>query len=213
MAVTELKSTTREQDAVRLLMLLQHAHDDALPPDSPAGAVVCIQGEQRLQAMDFWLRNPDYLAEALLDLAAEDADPSLVEAARRIVCDEEPDLRTYPMLRYRYGAWERLDDSMGLLRTYGLATDVRRGPQLQGRRDFFLLERGREAADELVRDIAPLAWYAERAELVRRVAGGEGGTALKLRQKLQEEYLVTDWHDHIRSIRPRVLARLEALAV
>jgi hypothetical protein len=211
--VTELKSTTREQDAVRLLMLLQHAHDASLPPESPPGAAACIRGEQRLQAMDFWLRNPDYLAEELIDLGEEESDPSLIEAARRIVCDEEPDLRTYPMLRYRYGAWERLDDSMGLLRTYGLATDVRRGPQLQGRRDFLLLERGHQAADDLVRDIEPLRWYAERAELVRRVAGSEGGTALKLRHKLQEEYLVTEWQGHITSIRPRVLARLEAITI
>ena len=210
--VTGIKTTTREQDAVRLLMLLRHAHDDALPAESPAGAVACVQGEQRLQAMDFWLRNPDYLAEELLDLAEAERDASLIEAARRIVCDEEPDLRTYPMLRYRYGAWERLDDSMGLLRTYGLATDVRRGALLQGRRDFFLLRPGLNAADELARDVEPLAWYVARAALVRRVAGDAGGTALKLRQKLQDEYLVTEWHDHITSIRPRVLARLEVLS-
>jgi hypothetical protein len=196
---------------VRLLMLLEHAHDDSMPAQGPPGAFACVRGEQRLQAMDFWLRNPDYLAEELIDIGEERSDPSLVEAARRIVCDEEPDLRTYPMLRYRYGAWERLDDSMGLLRTYGLATDVRRGPQLQGRRDFFLLEVGHQAAVDLVHDIEPLRWYADRAALVRRVAGGEGGTELKLRQKLQEEYLVTEWHDHITSIRPRVLARLAAI--
>jgi hypothetical protein len=116
------------------------------------------------------------------------------------------------MLRYRYGAWEPLDDSLGLLRTYGLATDERRGEQQQGRRDFFLLKRGKAAADELAADIPPLAWYAERAKQVRRIAGEEGGTALKLRQKLQGEYLDTGWHDHIASIRPRVLARIKELS-
>lgn len=205
--MTDLKTTTREQDAVRLLMLLRWASDASLPAGHPDKAVSCIAGEQRLQAMDFWLRNPDYLAEEYLELVPAEAEAW--DIARRIIEDEEPDLRTYPMLRYRYGAWEPLDDSLGLLRTYGLATDVRHGEQLQGRRDFFLLESGRVAADELGADIPELGWYAERAQQVRRIAGEEGGTALKLRQKLQGEYLDTGWHDHIVSIRPRVLARIK----
>ncbi|MGE4425802.1 MAG: hypothetical protein AB7G37_05035 [Solirubrobacteraceae bacterium] len=208
--MTSLKSTTREQDAVRLLMLLRWAPDSSLPDEAPAEAVACIGGEQRLQAMDFWLRNPDYLAEEYLERVAEESDAW--EIAKRIVQDEEPDLRTYPMLRYRYGAWERLDDSLGLLRTYGLATDRRAGDLQQGRRDFFLLERGAAASDQLGSEIPELAWYAERAKLVRRIAGDEGGTALKLRQKLQDEYLDTAWHDQIASIRPRVLARIQELA-
>ena len=199
------------QDAVRLLMLLRHAGDTALPEAPPDGAIACVQGEQRLQAMDLWLRNPDYLAEELLDLYRAAPDATLAEAARRIVCDEEPDLRTYPMLRYRYGAWERLDDSMGLLRTYGLAIDKRRGAQLLGRRDFFLLRAGYAAADDLVGEVPELAWYADRAQLVRRVAGTTGGTELKLRQKLQQEYVHTDWLTPIGSIRARVLRRLEEL--
>ncbi len=206
------KTTTREQDAVRILMLLRHACDDSMPADAPLNAVAAIAGEQRLQAMDFWLRNPDYLAEELLDYAEATGDAGTIDDARRILKDEEPDLRTYPMLRYRHGAWERLDDSMSLLSTYGLAKDIRRGEQLQGRRDFYLLEVGRVAADEIVSRVPPVTLYAERAVLVRRVAGGTGGTALKLRQKLQDEYKDTEWHDHIVSIRPRVLARLVELA-
>jgi hypothetical protein len=215
---TSYATTTREQDAVRLLMLLRHAGDRAEAGDAqhvggvdPDAVVATIQGEQRLQAMDFWLRNPDYLADELLDLYEVTGDPSHVRAARRIILDEEPDLRTYPMLRYRYGAWERLDDSMGLLRTYGLATDSRRGAQLLGRRDFFLLARGDDAAVDLVTRVPELAWYADRAKLVRAVAGDTGGTELKLRQKLQNEYVHTTWLTPIGSIRARVQLRIESL--
>src|SRR5690348_11788182 len=84
--VSPLKTTTREQDAVRLLMLLRHVGEDDLPPEAPPASVRWISGEQRLQAMDFWLRNPDYLADELLDIAA-DGRPDLVTAARRIVLD------------------------------------------------------------------------------------------------------------------------------
>lgn len=211
LVVTPGKRTSREQDGVRLLMLLRHAHDDTMPPDAPPTAIAAIAGEQRLQAMDFWLRNPDYLAEGLLDYAQATGDSKSIADARRILYDEEPDLRTYPMLRYRHGAWERLDDSLSLLTTYGLAKNIRRGEAQQGRRDFFLLEAGSVVADELSTCVPAVSWYAERAVLVRRVAGSEGGTALKLRQKLQAEYLDTEWHDHIASIRPRVLTRLEEL--
>src|ERR1700741_1529974 len=56
-----------EQDAVRLLMLLHVAADSSMASPAPEDAVACIAGEMRMQAMDFWLRNPDYLAWELLD--------------------------------------------------------------------------------------------------------------------------------------------------
>jgi hypothetical protein len=35
--------------------------------DAPAGAVAELRAESRLHALDFWLRNPDYLAYELLN--------------------------------------------------------------------------------------------------------------------------------------------------
>src|SRR5262245_34394159 len=115
-----------EQDAVRLLVLLHEAADSSISTPAPDGAVGCIAGEMRLQAMDFWLRNPDYLAWELLDEAERTGDAGLVAQAARILSSaEEPDLRTVPMLRWRHGAWEPLDDRLSLLASYGLAVAVR----------------------------------------------------------------------------------------
>lgn len=198
-------------------MLLRHAPDRQLPQDAPDDAVAAITGEQRLHAMDFWLRNPDWLADELLDQADDAADDQpasdLRDTAGRIILDEMPDLRTYPMNRYKHGAWEPLDDSMGLLRTYGLATDVRRGDQHAGRRDFFLLPSGATAADGLVQDYPELRWYAERAQLVREVAGETLGTALKAHQKTKFEYRNADYNTHIPSIRERVMDRLATYGI
>src|ERR1035438_3214607 len=115
-----------EQDAVRLLMLLHVAADSSMVEPSPENAEACVAGEMRLQAMDFWLRNPDYLAWALLDAAEQGGDAALAgEAARILSAEEEPDLRTVPMLRWRHGEWERLDDRLSLLAAYGLVSAVR----------------------------------------------------------------------------------------
>jgi hypothetical protein len=201
-----------EQDAVRLLLLLRVAGDATMAEPSPDGAVTCIAGEMRVQAMDFWLRNPDYLAWALLDEAEQHARPELIdEAARILSAAEEPDLRTVPMLRWRHGAWEPLDDRLSLLAAYGLAADIRRGEQLAGRRDLYLLEAGRDAADALLVDVPQLRWYEDRAQLVAIVAGDAGGDELKARQKAVWEYRDTRWHDPIAGIRPKVLQRLTTM--
>lgn len=201
-----------EQDAVRLLILLHMAADPSMAEPSPEGAEACIAGEMRLQAMDFWLRNPDYLAWALLDAVEQGGDAALrAEAARIMSAEEEPDLRTVPMLRWRHGAWEPLDDRLSLLAAYGLVSAVRRGVNMGGRRDFYLLAAGRRAAAELLARVPELAWYEDRARLVGIVAGDAGGDELKARQKAVWEYRDTRWLDSIAGIRPKVLERLAAL--
>lgn len=128
-----------------------------------------------------------------------------------MIAEEEPDLRTVPMLRWRHGAWERLDDRLSLLAAYGLVSDIRRGASLGGRRDFYLLTEGRRAAAELLAHLPELSWYADRARLVRVVAGDAGGDELKARQKAVWEYRDTRWNDRIAGIRPKVLERLSGL--
>ncbi|WP_329427022.1 hypothetical protein OG339_42865 [Streptosporangium sp. NBC_01495] len=195
-----------------MLLLLHIAADSTMAQPSPPFAVACIAGEMRLQAMDFWLRNPDYLAWELLDQAEAGGGSFLVAEAARILSEkEEPDLRTVPMLRWRHGAWESLDDRLSLLAAYGLASDIRRGEQLAGRRDFYLLSDGRSAAGNLLAQLPDLCWYEDRARLVGLVAGDAGGDELKARQKQVWEYRETRWTNRIAGIRPKVMKRLSAL--
>lgn len=53
----------------------------------------------RLQALDFWLRNPDYLADELLDEYEAGRRPDALNVVRKIFDDQEPDLRRLPMAR------------------------------------------------------------------------------------------------------------------
>jgi hypothetical protein len=56
----------QRRDAVRILFILDRAGKRA-GRNAPEGCVKVIDSEMRVQAIDFWVRNPDYLAHELLD--------------------------------------------------------------------------------------------------------------------------------------------------
>jgi hypothetical protein len=154
-------TTTRQQDAVRLLVLL-HVCGTRPAPDPPrADAVAAILAESRVQALDFWLCNPDYLALELLELHARAPDSSLVSAAELLVDDQE---RHFPTLRHFFGAYSELDGALNLLRCYGLAWD------------------GRGAADALSPGVVPRALRTGRLSLSPRTNKAARRLRLPLRR-------------------------------
>jgi hypothetical protein len=204
-------SATRSQHAVRLLVLLQACGEVPTELDLPETASV-VRSELRLQATDFWLRNPDYLADELITMVESGAiDERYQTVARTLLEDPEPDLRYYPMPKWLHGAYEPLDDAFSLLETYGLALAVRRGTPGQNvqQSQFFLTQTGAQAAAELAAD-ATLGWYSKQVMLVALVAGDDVGSRLKERQYLQATYADTELGLNIASIADRVRKRLDA---
>lgn len=182
------------QGALRLLFLLDAAGvpmggGATVPPD----ALKVVRSEKRMQAMDFWMRNPDYLAAEILVLVQAnrftDAD---VPVAQGLLNGDEPDLRRYPMVRYLFGAFEPIDDAFSMLVTPGLAARRRAGnPQGRKSSNFYLLQAGADAAAQIVADDPDLIWYRDRAALVARVAGNDSGNRLKERQYAHAQYAET----------------------
>ena len=205
------RKLTPHQNAIRILFILTRGAR-LLTPAGLDGAVAVLQGEARLHALDFWVRNPDYLAHELLDLYANTKDRSLLDRVDAIFADAEPDLRHYPMIRYRFGAYERIDNTLSVLVSRGL---VRIESTTQGGRvvetEFRLMPSAMALADTIVAEFPRLNWYAERADLVAWVAGTRGGSALKDRQYQQIEYASTELGRTIPSIAERVKDRLQAL--
>ncbi|UZG60389.1 hypothetical protein [Rhodococcus opacus] len=178
----------------------------------PADTVRVIRSELRLQALDFWLRNPDYLADELVTkVEVGEIDASYLSVARHLLDDPEPDLRWYPMPRWHFGAYEAIDDAFSLLEAYGLAALGRIGDVSNTVcSQFFLTEAGMRAAADLAGQ-PRLSWYTEQVKLVHLVAGNDLGSHLKQRQYRQAEYAGTELGVHIGPIVERVRERLDGL--
>jgi hypothetical protein len=168
---------TRMQHAIRLLVILD-ACGEAVTAADPANAVKVIRSELRLQALDFWLRNPDYLADELVSkVEINELSESYLDTADHLLDDPEPDLRWYPMPRWHYGAYEAIDDAFAVLDAYGLALLRRRGGVIKAARSqFFLTTKGNAAVVDLAEE-PRLSWYTEQVKLVALVAGTDLGSA------------------------------------
>lgn len=203
------------QDAVRILFLLDVA-GEAPGQDAPDGVVAVIRTQTRLQALDFWLRNPDYLAGELInEFEAGRRERDALQLADEVLNSEEPDLHRYPMTRWLYGAYEPLDNALGILLSVGFV-QLRRVPRGAAgddvaRHDYYLLERGRTAANEIVGAHLELEWYRARSSLVAHLAGDTAGPKLKERQHQQATYHGTPHGISIGPIETQVRQRLTEL--
>lgn len=181
---------------------------------APADAVTEMRSGQRLQAVDFWMRNPDYLADALIDdeEAGDRADG--VALATQILADREPQLRRLPMTKWRFGAWEELSDVLAplLLGRLVVHQPTVRGDRTVAEHDYWLMPEGRDFTDALLAaEPETFAWYRDRAELIATVAKDTGGSALKARQYRRIEYASTAGMALIPAITEAVQARLDSI--
>ncbi|QPH54802.1 hypothetical protein [Pontivivens ytuae] len=141
-----LQKSTDRQNAVRLLACIVAGSEGPEPGVWDEEVVAVLDGQARLQALDFWIRYPDYLANELLDLYEKDGAERLLETAKRIFSDREPELRHLPMIRYHFGAYEPLDNALAILRAADLIRIKRAGqPGKVSRHIYLLTRRGSEA--------------------------------------------------------------------
>ncbi|MBQ0990713.1 hypothetical protein KBX08_11490 [Micromonospora sp. H61] len=184
----------------------------AAPDPMLADAVAVLETQVKLQKVDFWVRNPDFLAATLLKDYETSREPYLLQLAEEILTSEEPEVRRYPMIRYLFGAYEQLDDALAVLRSAGLIIRRKRGtPGHVQQHDYFLTARGRQAVDTILTTEPVFTYYVQRVNLVAALTEGYGGTELKARQYLHEEYRETPIGDRIGSIAAQTRARLAEL--
>lgn len=204
---------SREQNFVRVLFILDRCGET--PVDTaPDGAYRQMRGQTRLQALDFWMRNPDYLADELItDYLNDETKTWALVAARTILDQREPTIRRLPMLKWRFGAWEPLDDVLAVMIARKLVVHrADAGQQRVREHIYWLMDAGHDIAQQLLAsDRAIFGWYADRADLVSQVAGDLGGEALKHRQYEHPEYKSTHPMKPIASIEQRVRERLADL--
>lgn len=201
--------TRQFRDALRLLFILARGGEDVGNPAPLPGALRMISSQKRLQKMDFWVRNPDHLAHALLDSYELDGDVAWLKSAKDILDTEEPEIRRDAMAKYLWGAYEPIDTGLAPLVSYGLA-QTSRHPQTR-RRSYYLFHRGAEVADQMANELEEARWYSNRARLVGKLCAGRTGEDLARMQYQRPEYANAPNGETIASIAVEVRARLASL--
>lgn len=207
----------RFSDAIRLLLLIAAVAtplEDGQRAAAPDGAVAVLKAESRLQKLDFWLRNPDYLADELLNDYERSGEAILLDIAGDILDSDEPEICAIPMVRYLFGAFEALDRALSVLVAPRLlVVTQQRSNQRVLQDNYYLTEKGQQLARQATERFAELAWYTERALLVQALAEATGHSALALarRQYLQRDYAETPLNEIIPSIAARTRVRLTEL--
>ena len=201
--------TRQYRDALRLLFILARAGEPTTSTSAVADAVAVISSEKKLQKMDFWVRNPDHLAYALLEAYREQGDTGLLTQAKSIAGSEEPEIRRDAMLKYLYGAYEPLDTALAPLFSYGLARMLRDVNTKQ--RTYFLLPKGLEIADRMAKELPEGRWYSDRSALVGEFCKDKSGDQLAKWQYSHPSYAGAKNGETIGSIASEVRQRVAEL--
>lgn len=193
------------QDAIRILFLLVSG-SQPYNNEKDLDIQSIYKGKTRLYAMDFWMRYPDYFAHELLSLYKETRDIKYLNCAQQIFKDKEPDLRTISMIRYLFGAYDDLDNTLSVLISKGLIK--RSHKEKSTRKDFLIYSKAHQLAISCVEKHPILKWYKQRSELIVEISGTRGGHILKYRQYQHIEYAQTKLGGMIPSIRNTVLEEI-----
>jgi hypothetical protein len=178
------------QTAARLLILLNSLGLEVEQPCHVPDAVRVVRSLTRLEKLDFWLRNPDYLADELMtEFEAGRLPGTLVRAHVTRMLGDLAEGHHYPMVRYRFGAYEVIDNALAKLRSIGLIAHRR---EVDGgdraRHDYYLLRRGVEHAERMHAELPELNWYEHQAEAIGCLAESVQGASARSRQYAQPEY-------------------------
>ncbi|WP_372351723.1 hypothetical protein [Streptomyces sp. KL116D] len=127
---------------MRILLLIDGASEsvsDAVRDDPGlVDAVGVVRTQVRLQKLDFWLRNPDYLADELLTEYEQSGEGALLSLAATILDSRSPKCGATRCCVTTSGAYEPLDNALAVLRSAGLVARRRRGTVSRVRQhDYF----------------------------------------------------------------------------
>jgi hypothetical protein len=197
------------RDAMRLLFILEAGSEAPSVGTDDGDSVGVFRGEKRAMAIDFLVRYPDYLADALLDLHQQSPDPTLLAAAKSIFETEEPAVRTVAMIRWRRGAFENIDTALAILTSRGLVRSVKAPlPGNKKQHEFIIHRQAIAFLDQAVMAQPELEWYRDRVNLAMKVVGSKSGTKLKDWQYEHDSYRDAPLGSLIPSIAVEVKERL-----
>ncbi len=199
------------RDAIRLLYILTGLAEPIEGKVEAGMPTHVFVGEKRLMALDFYIRYPDYLANRLLDRYESCGDKEFLFLANEILKDDEPDIRTVLMVRWKRGAYQKVETALSILEAPGLIKTVKDVLKKGHPWTYLIYPKAYEIAKEAVIQQTSLNWYEKQVEALKQLPYQQSGTILK-----QEQYEVPEYEEAalgrvIPTIKPQVIERLEKL--
>ncbi len=167
--------------------------------------------EIKIQALNFLLRNPDFLSLELIDLMDNDQSIDRDEirtTIETIYQNKEPEFRVEEMEKFFYGAYESVDDSIAFLISVGFVQyDSKKNTEGNTYdRKYFITQTCAERIENHLKSIPAVKWYFDRCELIKKYFNQFSGSQLKSRQYRYSEYRDISYKSHIQNINDKVKA-------
>jgi hypothetical protein len=178
-------------------------------------AVKVVRSLTRLVKVDFWLRNPDYLAHELLTEIEQGRQPpeSTLLLIAGMIGGTAPSLHRYPMAKYLYGAYERPDNALALLASRKHIRMLRfNESSANARKDYYLLPKGQAAATAMREEVPQMHWYVRQAQAIGLIPEAVSGGLMRRRQYEHPGYEAAVNGRLIPEITEEVTKRAEDLA-
>jgi len=200
----ELESNIRRfKDRLRIFFILYFFADDFSDPAQPKFKKL-FKSEIRIQKIDFLIRNPDYLAYELLNVAKTDAVKKIEikNTITAIFNSKEPSIRRLEMERFFFGAYEDIDDVISFLKSIDFIdfSSKKSSDFRTIEKQYFITDLAVSKFENTMPTLNALKWYMDRCELIKKYFGDLTGTQLKIAQYQIKEYRNTTHNNYIGSI-------------
>ncbi|PKQ45093.1 hypothetical protein [Confluentibacter flavum] len=169
-----------------------------------------FKSEQRIQKIDFLLRNPDYLSFELINIAKVDLPKQLEikKIVKDIFGNKEPVIRRLEMERFFFGAYEDIDNVIAFLKSVDFIDfSSKKSIDLKTiEKKYFITQYAIDKFESTIKSLSALNWYVERCGLIKNYFGDLTGSQLRISQYQIEEYKNTCYREYIGGIQDNVNA-------
>jgi hypothetical protein len=199
------------RDAIRLLYIFTGLAEPISGEIKTGEPTHVFFGEKRLMALDFYIRYPDYLANQLLDRYESSGDETLLSLADNILKGDEPDVRTVLMVRWKRGAYQKIETALSILEAPGLIKTVKDMDKQGHPWTYLIYPQAYEVTKDATTQQSSLGWYEKQVAALKQLPYQKSGTGLKQEQYSVPEYESAALGSVIPTIKSQVIERLEKL--
>ena len=202
--MNEQEKIRTNKDRLRIFLILYVFSEPHTDNELPNVRKI-FQSEQRIQKIDFLLRNPDYLCHELLEKVK--SNTSLKTEIKAIVKDifasKEPIFKRLEMEKFFFGAYEDIDDVIAFLKSIDFidfSSKKRADLKTTIEKKYYITQYAIDKFESIIDALPSIQWYVNRCVLIKKYFGDLSGSQLRISQYQINEYKNTSYNEYIGSI-------------